>query len=185
MGLSSAATNALIHATLGPEDIMDTRSLLRELPSRSAARRKDHKAALKQIKKLRAGEIENLMEELHRQAFEQIDCLECGNCCRNLGPRIIDRDVQRISKFLRIKPAAFYDSYLTQDEDNHWVFPSMPCPFLGEDNYCSVYEVRPKACAEYPHTEGRQVRSRLSQLIPNASICPAVFLILDELVART
>ena len=29
----------------------------------------------------------------------------------------------------------------------------LPCPFLAEDGRCTVYEVRPRDCAEYPHTQ--------------------------------
>lgn len=46
--------------------------------------------------------------------------------------------------------------YLRVDEDNDKVFKSMPCPFLGEDNLCSIYDIRPKACREFPHTDRKK-----------------------------
>ncbi|MFZ9981444.1 MAG: YkgJ family cysteine cluster protein [Cyclobacteriaceae bacterium] len=57
---------------------------------------------------------------------------------------------------------------------------SSPCPFLGDDNYCSVYEVRPKACREYPHTDRRKVSQILDLTFRNTLVCPAVLNILDR-----
>ncbi len=164
---------------------MDTRDFLKDLPARAAGQKKEHQAAVKRLRKMRSGEVEALMEELHRRAFDEVDCLECGNCCRSLGPRITERDLVRLAKIQRLSAAAFCETYLLRDEDNDWVFKTMPCPFLGEGNYCFVYENRPRACADYPHTEGRQVRSRLGELVKNAPVCPAVFLVLEGLVGET
>jgi hypothetical protein len=164
---------------------MDTRDFLKDLPARAAGRKKEHQGAVKRLRKIRSGEIEALMEELHRRAFDEIDCLDCGNCCRSLGPRITERDLTRLAKIQGFSAAAFCETFLRRDEDNDWVFKSMPCPFLGEDNYCFVYENRPRACADYPHTEGRQVRSRLGELVKNAPVCPAVFLVLEGIAEET
>lgn len=62
------------------------------------------------------------------------------------------KDIERIAKHLRMKPADFEAKFLRTDEDNDKVLQSLPCFFLNEDNTCSIYEVRPKACREYPHT---------------------------------
>lgn len=160
---------------------MDIKELLHELPGRSQSRRNEFQGAVKRLKKKRSGDIEKIMAELHEQAFDEIDCLECGNCCRSLGPKIIERDLVRLGKAQKMSMADLCESYFKRDEDNDWVFKEIPCPFLGDDNYCFVYDDRPKACSDYPHTEGRQVRSQIGQLVTNASTCPAVFSILDEL----
>lgn len=160
---------------------MNVQELLRELPSRARGKRKQFQEAVRELRRLRAGELERRMNDLHDWAFSQVDCLDCGNCCRALGPRLIDRDITRLAKTLGVKTASVHSDYLRMDEDGDLVFRSMPCPFLGEDNFCAVYSQRPKACAEYPHTDGRQVRGRLDQLIKNSSYCPAVYLILDRI----
>ena len=67
------------------------------------------------------------------------------------------------------------------DEENDYVLKNVPCTFLGSDNYCSIYEVRPKACKEFPHTN----RKKQSQILPltkkNIEVCPAVFEIVENL----
>lgn len=71
---------------------------------------------------------------LHDRYSTEIDCLSCGNCCRSLGPRVTDKDVDRLAKHLRIKAVDFVAQYLRTDEDGDLVFKTMPCPFLGADN---------------------------------------------------
>ena len=130
-------------------------------------------------KKLEKMDLE--VHRLHHKWSERIDCLACGNCCRSLGPRLIDKDVERLSKALRIKTSAVIDHYLKVDEDGDMVFKSMPCPFLGPDNYCSVYEARPKACREYPHTDRKKFVQIYKLSVKNAETCPIVFEVLEEL----
>ena len=101
-------------------------------------------------------DLDLIVHKLHDSAFAQIDCLECANCCKTFEPRINEKDIERISKFLKLKKAVFIKTYLKTDEDGDFIFQSMPCPFLLPDNYCSVYDVRPRACAEYPHTNRRK-----------------------------
>jgi uncharacterized protein len=118
---------------------------------------------------------------VHDQISKRTDCLSCANCCRTLGPRITDKDVERISKALRTKASEVIDSYLRVDEDGDLVFKTMPCPFLGSDNYCSIYESRPKACREYPHTDRKRFYQIYNLSIKNASTCPIVFEVLERL----
>lgn len=117
----------------------------------------------------------------HNEILEETDCLSCGNCCRTLGPRITTKDVERMAKALRIKEADFVQKFLRVDEDNDMVFASMPCPFLADDNYCFIYENRPKACREYPHTDRKRFFQIYNLSIKNASTCPIVFEVLERL----
>ena len=114
---------------------------------------KETKAFFKTVKKNRMRELDDMVHYLHEEVFEETDCLSCANCCRSLGPRITDRDIERIASAKRMKHHEVVSTYLRIDEDNDYVFKNMPCPFLEADNYCSIYEDRPKACREYPHTD--------------------------------
>ena len=133
----------------------------------------------KNKKKIEASDLK--IHALHHSISERTDCLECGNCCRSLGPRITDKDVERMAKALRMKAAFVMDKYLRIDEDGDMVFQSMPCPFLGDDNYCSIYESRPKACREYPHTDRKKFFQIYKLSVKNASTCPIVFEVLEEI----
>jgi hypothetical protein len=146
--------------------------------------KKDYSGALQKIIRLSSKRVDELFHELHQREFEKINCLACAKCCRDLGPLLTDRDIQKLSQFLKIKPSAFTDKYLRIDEDGDFVFKSMPCPFIGDDNYCSVYESRPTACREYPHTDRKNIKGILDICIKNAAICPAVENILAEIDRR-
>ncbi len=119
---------------------------------------------------------------LHHKISAKTNCLECGNCCRTLGPMITDKDIERIAKSLRKKSSEVMDLYFKVDEDGDMVFKSMPCPFLGADNYCAIYENRPKACREYPHTDRKKFYQIYNLSIKNAETCPIVYEVLEELI---
>lgn len=133
----------------------------------------------KNKKKIEASDLK--IHAIHDSVSKRTNCLECANCCRSLGPRITDKDVERMAKALRLKAAVVIDKYLRIDEDGDMVFQTMPCPFLGNDNYCSIYESRPKACREYPHTDRKKFFQIYKLSVKNASTCPIVYEVLDEI----
>jgi hypothetical protein len=145
------------------------------------AARKEHAALVKRLSAIDSRKLDERVHAIHEAVFDKINCLDCGQCCRTLGPRITDTDIRRIAASLRIKPSGFVERYLVVDEDGDYIFRSMPCPFLGSDNYCSIYDDRPKACREYPHTDQRRVYQVMALTLKNSSICPAVFEILEQL----
>lgn len=152
-----------------------------ELPSLAKLTDSKVKKAFQRIKKKKPKNLDGLVLSLHEEAFDEYDCLTCGNCCRTLGPRILESDIDRLAKHFRTKPANIIKDYLHIDEDNDYVFRSMPCPFLADDNYCLVYENRPKACREYPHTDRRKFVQILNETFRNRETCPVVYSIAEEL----
>ncbi len=144
-----------------------------------------NKRLLTQLRKKKEGALDRQINELDEKAFQTIDCLNCANCCKTTGPLFTDKDIVRISKHLKLKPGKFVENYLRIDEDNDYVLQQLPCPFLDHENYCTIYNVRPKACAEYPHTQMRGQKKMLPLLLKNAQICPAVENILAELKKHT
>ncbi|MCK5846448.1 MAG: YkgJ family cysteine cluster protein [Bacteroidales bacterium] len=131
------------------------------------------KQTFKRIKKKTPKNLDYFVQEKNDEVFEVIDCLSCGACCKELGPRITDHDVQRMAKGMKMKPSKFTEQYLKMDDDDYFAFNEMPCPFLMPDNYCMVYEHRPKACREYPHTDRRKFSQLLQLTELNIKTCPA------------
>ena len=142
---------------------------------------KENKVLVKKLKKSKPKSLDNTVHQLHDEAFEKIDCLECANCCKTTGPLFTSADVQRIAKYLRLKPQRFIDQYLRIDEENDYVLQQVPCAFLGSDNYCSIYDVRPKACREFPHTDRKKFQQISNLTLKNMAICPAAFNIVEEM----
>lgn len=118
---------------------------------------------------------------LHEAAFEKIDCLQCAACCKNYSPRFKTPDVKRISKHLGMKESLFIETYLNVDNEGDFVVKKSPCPFLGADNACSIYEVRPSDCARFPYTDEDVIIKRQPLTLKNASFCPITFFVLKGL----
>ncbi len=124
------------------------------------------------------------LPDLHEQAFEQVDCLQCGNCCKGYSPRFKTPDIKRIARHLRMKEGDFIETYLRLDEEGDYVMKKTPCAFLGSDNYCSIYEVRPSDCARFPYTDEDVLLKRPAITLKNASFCPAVYYVLEKLMEK-
>ena len=137
----------------------------------------------KALGKLRGlANLDNEILSTHERVFSEVDCLECANCCKTTGPLFTQKDIQRISKHLGIKAGRFIQKYLLMDEDGDFILQVLPCPFLAENNACNIYNSRPKACREYPHTYQKGQSKIFSLTMKNMEICPAVFEIFKRVV---
>lgn len=126
-------------------------------------------------------DLDYIMLELHEEEFKQTNCLDCANCCKTTGPLFTVKDIERIAKKLKQKPKLFTDQYLRVDEDGDYVLKTLPCPFLETDNACSIYDVRPKACREFPHTNRKKFQQISNLTLKNVAICPAAFNIVESM----
>lgn len=141
---------------------------------------KKNKVFFKNIKPKQSRQIDELFHKINDEVFSEINCLECANCCKTLGPLLSEKDISRISKKLNIKPYEFESKYLIIDEDGDYIFKTMPCPFLDKENYCTIYEFKPKACSDYPHTRQPEILKKQNITIKNSYTCPAVFEIIKR-----
>lgn len=146
---------------------------------KSAEHQKQYRQFLQRADKNR---VLKQLPHLHEEAFERIDCLQCANCCKNYSPRFKTPDIKRISKHLKLKESVFIETYLRLDEDGDYVVKRAPCPFLGTDNYCTIYEQRPSDCHRFPYTDEDVLLKRPALTLKNASFCPAVHYVLEKLI---
>jgi Fe-S-cluster containining protein len=158
--------------------------IINNLPKQAKDKQKENKEFFKKLKKKPPKQLDYIMQELHEEEFERTDCLECANCCKTTGPLFTDKDIERIAKSFRQKPQQFIDQYLRIDEDNDYVLQSVPCTFLDADNYCLIYDVRPKACREFPHTDRKKFQQISNLTMKNVAICPAAYNIVEEMKKR-
>ncbi|HAB89109.1 MAG TPA: zinc/iron-chelating domain-containing protein, partial [Bacteroidetes bacterium] len=66
------------------------------------------KVLKKKLKSLPDKALDAMFLHHHEKVFEQTDCLDCGNCCKTLGPRLTKTDVRRMAKYLRVKEGDFF-----------------------------------------------------------------------------
>ncbi len=145
---------------------------------KAATQKNNYKHLLKHGNK---NEMLRLLPSLHEEAFKKVDCLACAQCCKNYSPRFKTPDIKRISKLLKLKESVFIDTYLKIDEDGDYVVKSTPCPFLGTDNFCSIYEDRPSDCRRFPYTDEDVIFKRPQLTIKNSSFCPITYFVLEKL----
>ena len=153
--------------------------------SEAKKNRKIFRKKLNQLKKQGSKVLNLQFNDLHDKEFETMDCLTCANCCKTTSPIFRNADINRIAKHLRVKAGSFTEKYLKLDEDNDYVLQQSPCSFLNEANTCQIYDVRPLACREYPHTDRKNVTQIMDLTIRNTTVCPAVARIVENIIKES
>lgn len=128
-------------------------------------------------------DMPKLVASTDATVWKDVDCMSCANCCKTMTPTFRKADIVRISAHLGMKPKEFADKWLEKEEDGDWVNKQQPCQFLV-DNKCSIYEVRPKDCAEFPHHNKKPFDLYNDTFIQNLHRCPATFTLVDRLMKK-
>ncbi len=157
------------------------KQIIDNLPKEAKDKHIENKKYFDKLKKKVPKNLDYMMQDLHDKEFKRTNCLNCANCCKTTGPLFTTPDIDRISKYLRQKPQQFIDLYLRIDEDNDYVLKNVPCTFLDDENSCTIYEVRPKACREFPHTDRKKFQQISDLTLKNVAICPAAYNIVEEM----
>ena len=146
---------------------------------KAGERQKDYKRFLQRADKNKM--LKNL-DQLTEEAYLKVDCLTCAQCCKNYSPRFKTPDIKRISKLMRMRESEFINTYLNVDEDGDFVVKTTPCPFLGADNYCSIYEDRPSDCQRFPYTDEDVLLKRPNLTLKNSTFCPITYYVIERLM---
>ena len=129
-------------------------------------------------------ELNKLVQELAAEAWAEIDCTLCANCCRTTNTRVVPDEFTPLARALGLSLDELKAQVLKMEDDagemgeRGWVLP-YPCPLL-DGNLCRVYDERPQQCRDYPnlHTD---LRSHSISRFTNAEICPIVFNVIEAL----
>ena len=160
-------------------------AFLKELPELAKEKHIENKKYFAKLKKRTPKRLDLVMQDLHDKEFKKADCLTCGNCCKTSSPIFTEKDIQRISKHFKMKVVNFISQYLERDADDFYVLKTAPCTFLDlSDNSCFIYDVRPKACSEYPHTNRKKFIQITDLTLKNIEICPATYNIIEALKVK-
>jgi hypothetical protein len=155
--------------------------ILEQLPQKAQQKHKENRSFFGRLKRKPPKNLDAVMEQLHTEVFRKTNCLNCANCCKTTGPLFTDADIARIARHLRMKPGVFIETFLRLDEENDYVLQGLPCSFLDQDNRCSIYEHRPKACREFPHTNRKKFHQIGQLTLKNVAICPAAYEIVEQM----
>ncbi len=154
---------------------------LKKFSKKADKKKTELKKFLTKLDKIVPEDMQRVVKEEDAKVWEKIDCLACANCCKTMTPTYNKSDIKRISAHFRMKPKDFKEKWLYQDADNgDWMNRATPCQFLGTDNKCSIYEIRPDDCAGFPHHDKEEFDLYNDTYKQNLTRCPATF----ELVSR-
>jgi Fe-S-cluster containining protein len=157
---------------------------LEEFKVKAEARREDLEGFLKKLDTTVPRGFSRIVAEEDAEVWKDVDCTTCANCCKTMTPVFTKADIKRISTHLRMSPKAFFDKWLEVEEDTGSTINSVqPCQFLVDDK-CSIYEVRPKDCAEFPHHNKKPFDLYNDTFIQNVHRCPATYNLIERLKAR-
>lgn len=155
---------------------------LRKFKAQVKKHRRTYRLFLTRLEKKRVVHLNETVVEIDKQVWQQTDCLTCANCCKTMTPNYTTQDLKRIAAYLNMSISAFKKKWLKKDRSGDWVNKSLPCQFLDKKtHYCSIYEVRPKACSGFPHHTKKRMKDYLHIYNQNIEYCPATFKLVEQL----
>lgn len=136
---------------------------------------------LKTRANLSTAAMDKVVRDTTDAVWKQIDCTKCANCCRTLQVVVDDTDIARLAARFGVPAKQFARRYVAVAADRVRHIAASPCPFLGDDNRCTVYEDRPRACRDFPYLHDTHFVSRTLTMIDNTAACPIVFNVWQKL----
>jgi Fe-S-cluster containining protein len=156
---------------------------VRKYQQRAYRKKKQLAKFLKQAGKSTRKGILKVTAEADKAAWKEVDCTTCANCCKKMTPTYNKKDINRIAKHFGLSYQQFYDKWLMVDENKDVVNKNKPCQFLGKDNRCTIYAIRPLDCAEFPHFTRKDFRYQAAEktYTNNLALCPATLVFVEKL----
>ncbi len=167
-----------------PDDLIRSIPLIERYSRHNEAEDERFRIYLKGHLNLSTKKLDAIVQETTDRVWKQIDCTTCANCCRTMQVIVDNDDIKRLAARSNMTVKDFTERYVSRSEDNSTCFSSSPCPFLGEDNRCTVYEDRPKACKDFPYLYEEHFTSRSWMMMDNTALCPIVFNVWQDLKLR-
>lgn len=162
-----------------------TDTLLKQFKKSLKKKKPKYKRFLSKLEKKQPPELDRRTAEADAEMWKYINCLECANCCKTMTPTYKGADIKRIALHLGISPKEMKEKWLKKDDEGDWINKSTPCQFLNPvDNKCSIYEVRPKDCAGFPHHTKKNMADYIHVYKQNIDYCPATLKMLEILKTR-
>lgn len=138
---------------------------------------------LSRLQKQRPRGLDRIILRADQSIWKNLDCLDCGNCCKTMSPTYTTSDISRIAKHLGMTETAFKRKWLERDNNGDWLNRQLPCQFFDQDtNKCNIYEVRPKDCAGFPHHTKKKMVDYMHVYKQNIEYCPATFRVVQKMM---
>lgn len=155
---------------------------LRSFRQKANSKKRTLRRFLTKVEKNLPRHPDKLTAALEKEVWKETDCLECANCCRQMSPTYTNTDIRNISAHLKMTPGDFKSKWLLKDRSGDWINKSTPCQFLDlKTNKCSIYEVRPADCSDFPHLSKKRFKDYIHVHKQNVEYCPATYRLVEKM----
>lgn len=132
------------------------------------------------LKNMDSIEVDEVVHHLNDSITPQIDCTQCGNCCKSLMINITPDEANTLSKQLNMNLPALKEKYIEESGEGQLIMNTIPCHFLNGTS-CSIYANRFTECREFPHLHKDNFTSRLFGTMQYYAMCPIIFNVVEAL----
>ncbi len=132
------------------------------------------------LKQQDGAQIDALVHQFNDEVTAQIDCTQCGNCCKSLMINVTDEEVESLAVNLQTDLAAVKEKYIEESEQGRMIINTIPCHFLAGTK-CSIYRYRFTECREFPHLHKPHFTRRLFGILMYYAMCPIIFNVVEKL----
>ncbi len=154
-------------------------NIIQTIPIISEKIEAENNAFINHLKQQDSATIDAKVFALNDIITPQINCLQCGNCCKTLMINVTDTEADNLANHLEINRQNFDTKYLEKGT-HHMVVNTIPCTFL-EDKTCTIYQHRFSGCREFPALHLPNFTSRLFTTFMHYNRCPIIYNVVEEL----
>jgi hypothetical protein len=140
----------------------------------------ENKAFVEYLQQLNATEIDDAVYELDLKISPQIDCTQCGSCCKTLMINVEEQEANIAAQSLSMSRKTFDEKYIEKSLGGKMVISKIPCHFL-QDNKCNIYLNRFAGCKEFPALHLPHIQKRLFTIFMHYGRCPIIFNVMENL----
>ncbi len=135
------------------------------------------------LKQQNSGLIDDMVQAINAEVTPQIDCTQCGNCCRSLMINVTQDEAVSLALHLGQPLASVKEKYIETSAEGQLIINSIPCHFLHNSS-CTIYTERFNECREFPHLHKANFTGRLFGILSYYSLCPIIFNVVEKLKER-
>lgn len=130
-------------------------------------------------------DADRITARIEKEVWNEVDCLSCANCCKQMSPTYTAEDIKRIAAYENMEVEAFKKKWLYKDRTGDWLNKSTPCQFLDlASNKCRIYDVRPQDCMGFPHLSKKKLKNYIHVHKQNIEFCPATYKLVEKMMAE-
>ena len=128
--------------------------------------------------------IDKIVFGLNAKVEKEIDCTECGACCKSLMINVTAEEAEQTAGKMNLSLSAFKEKYIEESLGGKFIINTIPCHFLS-DKKCTIYTGRFTECREFPHLHKLGFKARLAGTLNYYGTCPIIYNVVEVMKRKT